>query len=497
MSAAPISEDRLPVLIGVGQLLQRVDDPTEGVEPLELMARAAELAQADAGVEGLLAQVDSLRVMRGVWRYGDPGRVLAERFGATGAETMGTPYGGNYVQACVNDAGRCIAEGTASIVLVTGGEAGRSQAAAKRAGISLEMTDAPGEPDRQIAPDAALDMYHPIERSIRALAPVHHYALYESAIRARRGESLDAHRARISELWAGFSRVARENPHAWVRDELSPDDIGLPADDNPMIATPYPRRMNANSRVDMGAAVILTSRAKARELGVPDEKVVYLHSGTDANDTMMSSERWSFTESPAMRIAGRRALELAGLGPDEVDHCDVYSCFPSAVQIAVREIGLDEKRPLTVTGGLTFGGGPLNDYVLHSIARMAEVLRAEPGARGFVTGNGGYLSKHAFGVYSTAPPEAGFAYENCQAAVDAASPKRKVLEHYEGPAEVEAFTAVYENGAPHHGFVTCLTPDGDRTWVRVEDPAMLQVMASEDICGRPAHVEGEGQLRLD
>ena len=148
--------------------------------------------------------------------------------------------------------------------------------------------------------------------------------------------------------------------------------------------------MNANSRVDMGAGLILTTLDKARALGVSGGKLIHLHAGTEANDTQTTSERWSFTESPSMRIAGGRALELAGLTPEQVDHCDLYSCFPSAVQIAAKEIGLALDRPLTVTGGLTFGGGPLNDYVLHSIARMVEVLREDaPGTAASAAGDPG------------------------------------------------------------------------------------------------------------
>ena len=486
---------RAPVLIGVGQVLQRVADPSDGVEPLELMARALLEAEADSGVVGLLAQADSVRVIRGMWRYGDPARVLADRFGAKSAETVGTPFGGNYSQVCVNEAARRIVAGDEAIVLIAGGENGRSIAAAGRAGISLPRSEAPGEPDRQLAVES--DMFHPVERSIGFLPPANHYALFESAIRASLGESIEAHRDRLAELWAGFSRVAQDNPNAWLREPFTAEDIGHVSEDNPMTATPYPRRMNANSRVDMGAALILTSLEKARALGVPEEKIVYLHAGTEANDTLTTSERWSFIESPSMRIAGRRVLELAGLEVKDVDHFDVYSCFPSAVQVAAKEIGLDLTRPLTVTGGLTFGGGPLNDYVLHSIARMVEVLRGDPGSQGLVTANGGYLTKHAFGVYSTTPPAAGFRYANCQAEVDAASPKRTLLDRYAGPVTVEAFTTIFKDARPHHGFATCLTPDGSRTWAKIEEDPLLSVMAEQEICGRTGRIEGAGRLRLD
>ncbi len=489
------NEDRAPVIIGIGQVLQRVDDPAQGVEPLELMAQALEAAADDCGAKDILAQVDDVRVIRGVWGYGDPARELTKRFGAPDATTVGSLYGGNTVQQCVNDAAQLILAGEREIVWMAGGENGRSHAAAKRLGAEIPAVEAPGVPDR-LLPGSA-DMHHAAEKDIKLFSPVAQYALYESALRHANGESLEAHRARIAELWAGFSQVAKENPNAWLREGYTAEEVGGVGDDNPMIAVPYPRRMNANNRVDMGGALILTSAGRARELGVPEDKWVYVHSGTDASDILTSSERWLLNESPAMRIGGRRALELAGLTPDEVDHVDLYSCFPSAVQIAAQEIGIGFDRPLTVTGGLTFGGGPLNNYVMHSVARMVEVLRADRGAKGFVTGNGGYLSKHAFGVYSTEPPANGFAYEDVQAEVDAAASKRKVEMNYVGPVEIEAFTSVFADGQPAHGFIAGRTPDQARAWCRVEDAETLAIMVEEDLCGRTARFEGEGRITLD
>ena len=174
-----------------------------------------------------------------------------------------------------------------------------------------------------------------------------------------------------------------------------------------MISWPYTKLMNSNNMVDQGAALILTSVEQATRLQIPAERWVYPHAGTDAHDTSAIAERDELHRSPAIRIAGARALELAGLGIDDIDYVDLYSCFPSAVQVAAAELGLrldDPARPLTVTGGLTFAGGPWSNYVMHSIATMAELLVANPGRRGLITANGGYLTKHSFGVYGTEPP---------------------------------------------------------------------------------------------
>jgi len=197
-----------------------------------------------------------------------------------------------------------------------------------------------------------------------------------------------------------------------------------------------------------------------------------------------------------MRLAGARALELAGKSASEIDHVDLYSCFPSAVEVAAAELGLPEDRPLTVTGGLTFGGGPLNSYTLHAIARMVEVLREDRGSTGLVSGNGGWLAKHAFGIYSTGPPQDGFCYENLQEQVDA-FPVREALVEWAGPVSVEAYTVAHSKGKPRLAHVACLTDDGRRTWGTVEDPDVLDAMTREEFCGRRGHLDGQGKLRID
>ena len=489
MSAA----QEIPVLVGVGQILQRLEDPREAAEPLGMMIAALEQAGEDSGAPSLLRRADAIYVLRGMWGYGDPGRAIAHRIGATPKETVGTPYGGNFSQASVIDAARQIQAGQRDIVLVTGSENGRSLRQAQRQGIELRTTEAPGAPDRMVAEDKPI--FHPAELARGMNSASDMYSVFESAIRFARGETLQAHVERISELWARFNAVACSNPNAWIRKPYSAQEIGRPSPNNPMVSFPYTRLMNSNARVDMAAGLILCSLETARGAGVPEDRLVFLHAATDANDIGFASTRWDFHSSPAMRIAGGRALELAEKTIEAIDHVDLYSCFPSAVQIAATELGLPESRPLTVTGGLTFGGGPLNSYVLHAIARMAEVVREDRGSTGLVAANGGWLAKHAFVVYSAEPPSRGFRYENLQEQVDAL-PEREALVDWEGPVTVEAYTVAFRNGEPQTGYAACLTDDGHRTWATVEDPAELNMMMREEFCGRRGSVDGHGHLTL-
>src|SRR5690606_39155070 len=245
-----------------------------------------------------------------------------------------------------------------------------------------------------------------------------------------------------------FSEVAAGNPHAWIQRAYTAEEIRTPTADNRMIGFPYTKLMNSNNAVEQGAGVILCSAERAEALGVPRDRWVFPHSGTDAHDHSFVSNRESLGRSPAMRLAGGRALELAGDGVDDLAHIDLYSCFPSAVEIAAHELGLALDRQLPVTGGLSFAGGPWNNYVMHSIATMADVLREDPGSVGLVSANGGFITKHAFGVYSTEPPADGFRHADVQDEVDAL-PARALCEEPDGDGTVEAWTVMHDrDGAP-------------------------------------------------
>jgi len=487
-------DPRLPVVVGVGQIEQRVEDPREGAEPLEMMLAAVERAADDAGSRELLRATQSVRVIRGIWKYGDPGRVVAERIGAPGAQTVGTPWGGNMVQTTVNQTALAIQRGELEVAVITGAEVGNSSAKARKKGVELACSEAPGSPDLAIAPEEPMSHQAEIARGI--VRAIQIYPIFENAIRHARGESLEQHLIRISELWARFNAVAVENPHAWLREPLTAEEIRTTSPSNRMIGFPYPKLMNSNNRVDQGAALILCSVAAARRAGIAEERWVYLHAATEAHDSATVSTRADLHSSPAIRIAGSRALELAETSVEELAHIDVYSCFPSAVQVAAQELGLAEDRQLTVTGGLTFGGGPLNDYVMHANATMVEVLRSDPGSKGLVTANGGFLTKHAFGVYSTDPPAGSFRYQNLQEQVDRL-PRREVSVDHRGPATIESYTVMYGEEEPEIGHAACLLEDGRRTWANTGDPEALAAMTTEECCGRPVEIDGEGNFALE
>jgi acetyl-CoA C-acetyltransferase len=474
-----------PVLVGISQILQRLEDPLTGKEPVAMMLDALRAAGEDCGNPAILDQADSVRVIRGIWRYKQPAKYLAEQLGLHNAETVGTAYGGNMVQSVVNASAGEILNGEKSVILITGAENGNSQAKAKKQSVEIPYLDLQGKYDRLMGKDDAMSSSEEIAVGIQA--PIQIYPIFENALRHQRGESIAAHSKRISELWAGFSQVAKDNGTAWIRDAVDAETIRTPGPKNRMVSFPYPKLMNSNNAVDMAAALVMCSVEKARALGIPEDKWVYPLAGTDAHDHYFVSNRDNLYSSPAIRIAGSKALELAGMNVSDIDLLDVYSCFPSAVQVAVNELGLDASKPLTITGGLTFGGGPLNNYVMHSIAKMVELLRGAGSKRGMITANGGFLTKHAFGIYSAEPLQE-FTHANVQAEVDA-TPKREAVAGHVGEVNIESYTVMFGPNGPAMGHAACLLPDGRRTWANTQDQDVMQAMTTEEFCGRAASVK--------
>lgn len=470
-----------PVLVGISHLEQRFQDFASAKEPVELMIDAVKAAAEDAGSSELL-NATSVRVIKGIWGYQNPAKAVAQAIGCPNAQTALSPFGGNFVQSVLNVSALDIQSGAHDVIILTGAECGNTQAKAAKASHDLGWAELPGTPDLQIGEEK--DMRHDAERAIRLGRPIQIYPIKETALRRELGMGVDEHMRHISELWSGFSAVAANNPNAWIRDAKTAEEIRTISTINRPVSFPYPKFLNSNSAVDQAAALILCSEEKAKALGIAREKWIYPWAGSDAQDHFHFSTRDNLHSSPAIRLAGKKCLEMSDMNVDDIDLVDVYSCFPVAVQIASRELGLDTSKPLTVTGGLTWAGGPLNNYVMHSIVRMAQLLREKPGQKGMITANGGYITKHAFGTYSTDRPEQPFQHANLQDQVDAL-PKREVVMNNTGQGVVEGYSVMYGPKGLDKAFVATRLPDGRRAWGTSNDADVLQSMTTEEFVGRP------------
>lgn len=492
--------DDTPVLIGAGQFTYR-GEPGNSPSPLELLKTAADRAVLDAGLKGsVLADLDALAVVAfsidapgglsklPLPRLADPPASLARAVGAAPGWSVYTETGGNSPQQAVNVVCERIAKGESSFALITGAEFLGSLMKRMKGGLGFEGWD----DDITSTPKRIGDPRPGVTRQEGAHGlgyPVNTYPLFENALRARDGRSLADHQRQLGEFFAPFTKVAAANPHAWFPVERSAEELVTVTDRNRMVGYPYPKYLNAIMEVDQSAAVLMASVRKARELGVPEDKWVFLHGCADASDLWYPLERQDYHSSPAMRLTGERALEMAGIGVEDLDVIDLYSCFPSAVRVGAEEIGLalDDPRGLTITGGLPYFGGPGNNYALHAIAEMVAKLRERPGAYGLSTANGWFLTKQSVGIYSTRPVEGKWEREPpsvIQAKIDAL-PHPEIVEKPEGPATIETYTVVHGREGVRMGIVIGRDAQGRRFVAQApDDPEVLRDLESREGVGR-------------
>jgi acetyl-CoA C-acetyltransferase len=459
--------ERIPVIIAVGQVNDRPANPLDGMDSLELMVAALRAADEDGG-GGLVADLDSLGIVAQLSFHalGNLCEPLSAAIGATPAYTEQTakPHGDSPI-LLLNEAANRIGRGEARLAAVVGGEALRTAAARAKAGRAGADTSYKALRDMVRRPEPGFAAKHGL------VAPVDFYPLFEQVLRAQYGQSYADAQAESGAMWAGMSEVAAHNPAAWIQDAVTAEEVITPSADNRMIAHPYTKLMVANSSVNQGAAFIVASVAEARRRGVPDDRMIYVGNGAAAKVIGHTLKVEGFERTTHLDVVIGRTLERNGMTVDDIDAVELYSCFPCVPKMARRALGWPLERPISVVGGLTFGGGPVGNYMSHAVAAMVLRLR-QGGGNGFLYANGGIATDHHAIVLSNAPIAAArFPRDfDDQAEVDALSgPQRELDPVYTGPAAVETFTVFYgRDGNPTGGVVAALTPAGARTLAHID-----------------------------
>lgn len=458
---------RIPVIVGVGQVNDRPADPRQGLDPVGLMEAALREADRDAG-GGWLPRLESLAVVDNLSfrEIGDTQGPLAERIEAKPKLLYKSSYpGGDTPILMLNEAARRIAQGEIQVAAVAGGEALRTaaQLAALKAGDDPSAHNPLRAATGRAGPPSFRQRYG-------LTAPVDVYPLYENAGRAAYGQTLAEAQAESGEIWSRFSQVAAENPGAWIRKPTTAEAIVIPSADNRPIAFPYNKLMVANSSVNQGAGFIVASLAAARAAGIPDERLVYVGAGAAAHEPGDYLRRDRYDRSVSMAVSLQKAMELNGVSADDLDFVELYSCFPCVPKMARRVIGWPADRPATVFGGLTFGGGPIGNYMSHAVVSMVLKLR-EGGRKGLLFANGGYATNNHTIVVGREPfPLEGVQADfDFQAEADAArEPVPELDESYTGPGTVETYTVLYErDGRPKFGVIVGRAPGGQRFLAKI------------------------------
>ena len=487
-------DPRRPLIAGVGQATWRGGDAPD---PITMCAEVINSASHDSGTGGaLLGRAAALGVVDiASRRWSDPASMIAKQLGIEPKLTLRTQLGGDGPLRLVAELSERIARGELDCAIVCGAEALATLAKAMRSGIDPDWP----APDSTAAPDAVLGSDRAPatdgENAANMIAPIIVYPLFEYALWANQGGTIEQHRERLGLLWERFAGVAKSNPHSWTQELPTASEIAATSRNNRLVTLPYTKLLNSNIQTDQAAALILCSQEVARELNVARDRWVFPLAFGHAEEHWFVSSRDRLDRSPAMGLAARGALNSAGMDAADAAHLDIYSCFPSAVQMACHELNIDpwsDSRPLTVTGGLSFAGGPGNNYATHAVCSLVERLREDPGSTGLSTAVGWYMTKHAAAVFGGGDPERRLASVDARAQASAL-PSRPIAEGRSGAATAEAATVVYDRaGQPTVATLTGLFKDGSRGVAHSTEPGLLDELAGEPITGRPMTFAGDG-----
>ncbi|HWK47943.1 MAG TPA: acetyl-CoA acetyltransferase [Stellaceae bacterium] len=465
----------VPVIVGVGEIKDRPDDPARGLEPVALMAVALRRAEADAGA-ALLRRLDTLDVVNSVsWPYDDLAGLLGRGIGAGHALCRHGEIGGHTPVRFIQEAAQRIARGDSRIAAICGGEASHTATWAKRNHVALDWTKPAATPGAVEAeswlPARNRDYLSPIARRHGISEPVTVYPLYENACQAAWGQTPAQAAAESADLWSRLAAVAAGNPNAWVRRAVTAEEVSAVTAQNRPIAWPYPKLMVANPAVNQGAAILLTSLAVARDAGIPDARLVHVHGGAAAAEPKDWMQRDSFVHAAGQEVVLDAVLRQVGGDVARFSFLELYSCFPVVPKMARRGLGLPERFEPSVAGGLTFHGAPLNNYMTHGAAAMVRALRKAPQALGLLYGQGGFLTAHyglVLGSYPAEREEVRRPFDLQAEADRRRGPAPPIVEDAAGEASVETYTIVFRrDGEVAFGTVVLRLPNGCRTLARV------------------------------
>ncbi|CAH0991087.1 3-ketoacyl-CoA thiolase [Sinobacterium norvegicum] len=483
--------DNNPIIVSAAAIKQKIDDPRLAKNASQLMADCCRAAAAKLDCPALLTECDEISVPQGLWAYQNPAGLIKEAIGSSRASTVFAKIG-VLQQGLFNRASQRIQNGEIDIAIVAGGEAKYRNLQATIQGVeigdseSLEVADTVIEPDQELWLEA--------ESNAGLGMPVGYYALLDSAWRHRQGVDVDQHRDNVAQLYQQMSETAQGNAQAWSQNIVEAEFIRNPSAKNPMLAFPYTKLHNSSWNVDQASALIFCSIKKARALGIAEEHWIYPACSTESNLMQAVSQRADLSRCYGAFHAGNKALALANISVDEVDLVELYSCFPIAVLSFAEELNMLHRRDLTVTGGMPFAGGPLNNFVLQSTVRMLEVMQQQNKNFGMVSNVSGLNTKQAFSVFSKTPR--AFVMADVTADVVADSPLKEMANGYSGEAVVQAFTVLYNKQGAERLLVIAENAKHQRCLAHSQDATLMEYALHHDLVGLTVSIDS-GVFILD
>jgi len=476
-----------PIIVGAAQFTQHKGSISP-LDPLKLISKVSKLAIEDTGITNINEFVDTVyHVFCGSWSYKDAPGELCEVLAIKPLNKVLSLSGGNTSLRLLIQAALSLTEGESKMVLITGGETWYSMNMARKGKIILSWP----EQKKSIYPEAgAMKSLNEFEQKYSLHIPSVSYAIFETALRKASGKSLEEHKLEIGRLFEKFSKVASNNPFAWLKEPYTAQEISTPTQENRNVSHPYTKYMCSNPFVDQSGAILLTTQKFAEELNIKPSKWIYLMGGGDLQNIFNITQRPSLIKSPAVKHASRLSLAQAGLKLEDIDLFDFYSCFPSMVQIIRNALKIKEEdpRPLTITGGMPFFGGPWNNYSLHPVITSVDLIRKNSSLKIMQIANGGWNTKLSVVIYGKNPPiKSWTADEFSEVQKEIVKEELpKPVEEANGILTIEAYTITYKrDGTPDLGIVIGLLENGSRTLAVIKgNSKILEKLSQQELVGK-------------
>lgn len=485
-----------PVIIGAAQFTQRKETP-QPLDSLSLMVKTGQKAIEDTKSKKIDDLINAIYMVNiSSWSYKDAPGELGRRLNIVPKEKIYLPDGGQSPQMLVNRAAKAITNGEHQCILITGGEAA----------YSIRKTFNGVRPNywpKKEVPEYTNGEKWVLSKPIidyQLYFPTTQYAIFETALRAASGRNIEEHNKYMGKLFEKFSRIASENPYSWSQKQFTAEEISNPSTDNRLIVHPYTKRMCANNFVDQAGTIIITSEEVAESLNIDKKQWVYIMGGATFKNIDDVYRRPRFDDSPAVREGVRLALEQAGLELSDIDKYDLYSCFPSIVEIFMGELGIedDDPRDLTLTGGLPFFGTPLSNYSLHAIINTVDAIRSNPTLKVMVIANGGYNTKQSVGIYGTNPPLIKWGSRD-DSQIQESILKEKLPEPVEeanGKLIANGYSVIYSrSGQANRGVVIGTLEDGKRCIAFINNPELVQSVDHQELVGKTCVVHYDSDMK--
>ncbi len=491
-----MENNNIPIIIGAAQFTQRKNS-SKLLDPLSLMVKTSLDAIQDTEVENLVDYIDAIYMINiSSWSYEDAPGELSSRLDIEPTKKVYLPDGGHSPQMLVNRAAKAITSGKHSCILIAGGEAAYSIFKTFK---NQQPQHWPEKKDPEYIEQKLWEYTNEIEYKYGFRWAPLTYAIFESALRSSSGRSPKEHRMYLGKLFEHFSKYVEKNSFSWTQQRYNAEEIITPTPENRYIDYPYTKRMCANFFVDQSASVIITSEEIAKLLNIECNKWVYVMGGADLHNIPKVTRRPRLDTSPAVKEASRFALEQAGLTLKDIDAFDLYSCFPSIVEIIMNELGISEEDPrdLTITGGLPYFGGPLSVYSLHSIVKAVELIRNNPSLKIMILANGGYNTIQSIGIYGSKAPKIPWGVRDDSKIQESILEKSlpPPVEKANGPLTIEGYTIIYNReGQPERGIVIGTLENGHRTLAIINGANLLITLETQELVGRTFMIQYDSNV---